>query len=328
MPYIESTYTRPWYMLHPHLETVYPNRFRPAPKPSYVRQRLELDDGDFMDIDWLNPVGFNNEKKRLVLLAHGLEGDSNRPYMRGMATAFFREGWDVLAWNCRSCSGEMNRNFCLYHHGVSHDLEAVIKQVKDDYDEISLVGFSMGGAIILKYLGEKGAAVPSQIKTATAISTPCHLPDSVRATQAKGNGIYVHFFLKQLGEKVAQKATQFPDKLDASALKQIKTLWDFADTFTAPMYGFESGEAFFEGVNAFPHLPNINVPTLILNAANDPMLDGGCYPEKLASRHDFIHLESPHTGGHVGFLKGIGMTYSEHRALEWAKRSVNTEAEF
>ncbi|MEZ4687856.1 MAG: alpha/beta fold hydrolase [Bacteroidia bacterium] len=316
MPFVKSTYSRPWYMVHPHLETVYPNRFRPAPRPSYVRKRLELEDGDFMDLDWLR----SGSNKRLALLAHGLEGDSNRPYMRGMASAFFRQGWDVLAWNCRSCSGEMNRNFCLYHHGVSHDLEAVIEAVGDGYDEISLTGFSMGGAIVLKYLGEKGEQVPPNIKTATAISTPCHLPDSVRATQAKGNGIYVYFFLKQLGEKVIQKAMQFPERLDPSALKHIKTLWEFADIYTAPMYGFENGEAFFEGVNAFPHLSNIRVPTLILNAANDPMLEGNCYPENLAARHDFIHLESPDTGGHVGFLKGTGMTYSELRAVAWASQ--------
>jgi predicted alpha/beta-fold hydrolase len=304
-------------MVHPHLETVYPNRFRPASKPAYVRERLELDDGDFMDLDWLRQAP-DRKTRRLALLAHGLEGDSNRPYMRGMAQAFYREGWDVLAWNCRSCSGEMNRNFCLYHHGVSHDLETVVEAVTSGYDEVSLIGFSMGGAIILKYLGEKGTELPKRIRSATAISVPCHLPDSVRATQAKGNGIYVYFFLKQLGEKVRQKAAQFPDKMDPSALKKIKTLWEFADIYTAPMYGFQSGEAFFEGVNAFPFLPNISIPTLILNASNDPMLADNCYPKTLASKHEFIHLESPYTGGHVGFLKGIGMTYSEHRALAWA----------
>lgn len=320
MPLIKSTYARPWYMVHPHLETVYPNRFRPAPRPAYVRERLELNDGDFMDLDWLRQ-NQGGQNKRLALLAHGLEGDSNRPYVRGMAQTFYREGWDVLAWNCRSCSGEINRNFCLYHHGVSHDLEEVVDAVKGGYDEISLIGFSMGGAIILKYLGERGDLIPRQIQTATAISTPCHLPDSVRATQTKGNSIYVHFFLKQLGEKVRLKAAQFPDKVDASALKKIKTLWDFADTYSAPMYGFESGEAFFEGVSAFPHLPGISIPTLILNASNDPMLADNCYPEALAAQHEHIHLESPFTGGHVGFLKGMGMTYSERRALDWANRN-------
>jgi predicted alpha/beta-fold hydrolase len=154
MPLIESTYARPWYMVHPHVETVYPNRFRPAPRHDYIRERMELEDGDFMDLDWLRQAQ-PGPKKRLALLAHGLEGDSNRPYVRGMAQTFYSEGWDVLAWNCRSCSGEINRNFCLYHHGVSHDLEEVIEAVKDDYDEISLIGFSMGGAIILKYLGKR-----------------------------------------------------------------------------------------------------------------------------------------------------------------------------
>lgn len=310
MPLLPSTYTRPWYMLHPHIETVYPNRFRPAARPPYQRQRLELADGDFMDLDWLR-----QGKKRLALLAHGLEGDSARPYVRGMANAYFQNDWDVVAWNCRSCSGEMNRNFCLYHHGVSEDLDAVVEAVRGDYDEVMLIGFSMGGAIILKYLGERGNDTPSEISSAVAISTPCHLPDSVRATQRKGNGIYVHYFLKQLGEKVVAKAKQFPDKLDASHLRTTKTLWQFADTYSAPMYGYESGEAFFEGINAFPHLPNITVPTLILNAENDPMLEGNCYPEALAHQHDYIHLEIPDTGGHVGFLKGLGMTYAERRSL-------------
>ncbi|MFK7971754.1 MAG: YheT family hydrolase [Bacteroidia bacterium] len=310
MPIINSPYSRPWYMPHHHIETIYPNRFRPTPKLPYVRQRLELADGDFMDLDWLK-----RGKKRLSIIIHGLEGDSNRPYVRGMASAFHEENWDVLAMNCRSCSGEINRNFCLYHHGVSEDLKAVVDEVKDQYDEIRLIGFSMGGAILLKYLGEQGKSVPGQVQSAVAISTPCHLPDSVRATQRKGNGIYVHFFLKQLGAKIKAKAAQFPDRLDPTLLKSIKDLYTFTGTYTAPMYGYESAEAFFDGVSAFPHLPNIAVPTLILNAENDPMLEGDCYPHELARNHPFIHLETPVAGGHVGFMSKKGRTYAEVKSL-------------
>lgn len=317
MPIIQSTYTKPWYMFHPHVETVYPNRFRPAPSHAYMRERMELADGDFMDLDWLK-----QGQKRLVILAHGLEGDSDRPYMRAMAQAFVEAEWDVACWNCRSCSGEINRNYCLYHHGVSEDLAAVVAHVESvaSYDEIALVGFSMGGAIILKYLGERGAEVPSQIKAAVAISTPCHLPDSVAATQAKGNKLYVDYFLKNLGKKVQAKAAQFPNKIDAHALASVKTLWDFADQFSAPMYGYASGRDFFEDISAITHLPHISTPTLILNAENDPMLEGLCYPVKMAQNHPYLHLEMPAVGGHVGFLQAGNRSYAELRAMVFANQ--------
>lgn len=153
MPVIKnSSYTeKPFWLFNPHLETIWPSALRKVEGPVYERSRINTPDGDFLDLDWVK--GGNN---RLMVISHGLEGDSGRPYVRGMAKAFAENGWDVLAWNCRSCSGELNRGRRMYHHGVSDDLKVVVDDAlaSGSYNKIFLTGFSMGGSITLKYLGE------------------------------------------------------------------------------------------------------------------------------------------------------------------------------
>lgn len=322
MPVIHSTaYKRPFYLFNRHFETLIPSLTRRPRGVVYQREKIDIFDGDFLNLDWVK-----GGHDRLMIFSHGLEGDSGSTYALGMVKAFRRQDWDVLAWNCRSCGGEMNRNFRLYHHGNSDDLGEVIDHVLQaypQYKQIVLVGASMGGAINLKYLGEKSSQVPGQIVASVGFSVPTHLPHSVDTMHMKGNKIYRRFFIKNLTEKVKIKAEQFPGRLDLEGIDKIDNLYEFAGRFSGPMYGFDSGEAFFHAVTALPHLPEIRVPSLVVNALNDPMLHDLCYPEDIAAKHNYLYLELLEHGGHVGFSRlGGGMNWAERRALHFVGEVV------
>lgn len=322
MPVIHSTeYKRPFYLLNRHFETLIPSLTRKPRGVMYDREKIDISDGDFLNLDWAK-----GGHDRLMIFSHGLEGDSRSNYALGMAKAFRKHDWDVLAWNCRSCGGEMNRNFRLYHHGNSDDLSEVIDHVLEaypGYKQIVLVGVSMGGAINLKYLGEQGSQVNAKIIASIGFSVPTHLPHSVDTMHMKGNSIYRRFFLKNLKEKMKVKAQQFPGRLNLDGIDEIDDLYLFADRFTGPMYGFDSGEAFYNSATALPHLPNIKVPALVVNALNDPMLHDLCYPKEIAATHNYLYLELLEHGGHVGFSRyGGGMNWAERRALRFLEEVI------
>jgi len=322
MPVIHSSeYKRPFYLPNKHFETLIPSLTRRPRGVIYDREKIDISDGDFLNLDWVK-AGHD----RLMIFSHGLEGDSRSTYALGMAKAFCKHDWDILAWNCRSCGGEMNRNFRLYHHGNSDDLGEVVDHVLEAYpayNEIVLVGVSMGGAINLKYLGEQGSQVNSKIVASVGFSVPAHLPHSVDTMHMKGNSIYRRFFLKNLIEKMKTKAQQFPGRLNLEGIDEIDDLYLFADRFTGPMYGFDSGKAFYQSATALPHLPNIKVPTLVVNALNDPMLHDLCYPEHIAANHNYLYLELLEHGGHVGFSRyGGGMNWAERRALRFLEEVI------
>ena len=318
MPLIkESTYrTRPFYLFTPHLETIVPSAFRKVRAMPYERERISTPDNDFLDLDWIRA-----KNKQLVIISHGLEGSSDRSYMRGMANIFARNGWDVLAWNCRSCSGEMNLGKRMYHHGVSDDLQQVVTHAlaSGQYTKVVLVGFSMGGSITLKYLGEYSKDLPTEIFRAAVFSVPCDLGGSARELSKKRNAFYRKRFLKKLGRKMAAKALQMPGLLSVEGYEKIQHFADFDNRFTAPLHGFKNADDFYFHASANNYLPQIKVPTLLVNAKNDPMLPESCYPVAIAAEHPYVYLEMPERGGHVGFsLTGSKATWAEERALEFA----------
>ncbi len=316
MPFIQSNYQGPpFYLFHRHLETIVPSRSRKVTDVRYERERLELEDGDFIDIDWIK-----NGHKRLVFLSHGLEGSSERPYMQGMAKIFRENDWDVLAWNCRSCSGEMNRLPKMYHQGATPDMHAVMQHaLQDGYEEIVMVSFSLGGGMTLKYLGEQAAQIDERIKRAMVISVPVDLPASVEVMHQPKTRLYRKYFLTKLGKKIRQKAAQFPEEISLEGFDQIKSLSAFDERYTAPMFGFEGADHYYASVNPRQFLPSIAIPTLILNAHNDPILAPVCYSPELVEGLDNIWLEAPKRGGHVGFLQARNeFTYADERALKWA----------
>lgn len=317
MPLVQSTsYTPPMWLYNGHLQTIIPSLFRKVRNIYFHRERIATIDNDFLDLDWLK-----SDNERVVIISHGLEGDSQRPYVKGMAKAFHEAGWDVLAWNFRGCSGEVNKTLRFYHSGATDDLHAVVSHALDvgHYGEVALIGFSLGGNLTLKYLGEDIGKLPEQIIGAAVFSVPLHLHSSSRQISRRGNWVYSRRFLKRLKRKVETKSRVLPDQLTMEHFDSIRSLEDFDDFYTAPLHGFGNAKAYYEACSAIRFIDEINVPTLIVNAANDPFLSPECFPMEQAKDHPNVYLEVPAEGGHCGFsLANIqGVYWSEIRALEF-----------
>jgi predicted alpha/beta-fold hydrolase len=249
-----ETYSPPFFLFSPHLETIFPAVTRRVNIQPYERERIETPDNDFLDVDWLK-----NNSKKLVIISHGLEGNTSRAYMKGMAKIFHANGYNVLAWNYRGCSEEMNRQIRFYHSGATDDLNTVVMHaIQRGYDEINLIGFSLGGNMTLKYLGE--GRVPAEIKTAATISVPMDLGSSCRKISQPANWIYSNRFLKSLKNKILTKASLRND-LDISGIKNIYTLEQFDDRFTAPLHGFESANDYYSRCSAIHFVHDITIPT-------------------------------------------------------------------
>lgn len=318
MPIIDSRYSHPpLYLFNGHLETIVPSMFRKI-DGVYKRERLELTDGDFLDLDWMQG---NSDK--LVIISHGLEGNSERHYSRGVAHYFHQRGWDALAWNCRGCSGEMNRLPRFYHHGATEDIAAVIDHaIQKKYKEIALVGFSMGGSMSLKYLGERKDKVPSEIKSAVVFYVPCDLASSARELDKPNKKFYLNRFLKKLEKKIRSKSMKFPEQISVNGLENIKTFREFDNRYTAPLHNFIDADDFYSKASSAQYIPFIQIPTLIVNALNDPFLPDACYPFDMAKTHAYVHLETPERGGHVGFsLAGKKENWMEVRSFEFVNAS-------
>lgn len=316
MPLVESNYKGPpFFYLNGHFETVIPSVTRKFKDVVYDREQIETPDDDFLNLDWIR-----NGSDKLLVISHGLEGGSDRQYVQAMAKLFSSNGWDILAWNNRSCNGEMNRQRILYHHAASYDLRTVVDHAlkSGGYKEISLVGVSLGGGQTLRYLGEESKfGLPSQVKKAAVISVPCSLPESVDTLSLKRNKIYERRFLKKLKDKITRKAAQYTD-IDITKLDKVNTLEAFDEIYSAPLHGFSSRAEFYVHCNPFPYISQISRDLYILNALNDPLLVGNCYPYELAEQMPNLYLETPERGGHVGFaVSGQEFTYSELRTLEF-----------
>jgi len=313
MPLIQSDYKPPFYLKNKHLATVVPSTLRKVEGVNYERERIHTPDGDFLDLDWIN-----KGSDKLIVISHGLEGSANRPYMKGMAKYFAAHGWDVLAWNCRSCSGEMNWKPRFYHHGATEDIDQVIDYAinKNNYAKVGLVGFSMGGSLTLKYLGEKGSQVPKNVVGGVAYSVPVSLKSSVKALSTQGNAFYRKRFLKKLEQKIIQKAEKYPEEIQYNGFEHIRYFPDFDNLYTAPLHGFKNADDFYERASAGRYMYGTTRPILLVNAINDPFLGDDCYPYEQCKQHDLIFLETPKYGGHVGFSLGRNRpNYMEKRAL-------------
>jgi predicted alpha/beta-fold hydrolase len=316
MPILPSTYQRPpAYLFNGHLETIVPSLLRKVAGVDYVREKIHTPDGDFLNLDWSKVGG-----EKLLILSHGLEGDSRRHYALGLVKIFNQHGIDVLVWNNRTCGGEINLKPILYHHGSSYDLDTVVNYVlgQSSYREIFLSGVSMGGAQTLKYLGEKGPDLPAQITRAAVYSAPCNLASSAATLKLRSNLFYKNRFLGKLKKKLEAKAVQFPDLIDLDLLRKVQDFDSFDTQFTAKLHGFKDAADFYKSVSADNWMGKIAIPTLIINALNDPLLGPECYPTKLAESRATIFLEMPRRGGHTGFLlKEQEFTFGEFRILEF-----------
>lgn len=304
-------YRRPALLFNKHIETIYPAIVRRVPfiAPSY--QRIPTPDSDFLDLEW-----YEHQSKKLVIISHGLEGNSQRAYVRGMARAFVSHGFDALTWNYRGCGNEMNRQPRFYHSGATDDLDGVVQHAirQQQYEFICLVGFSLGGNLTLKYLGEPYAS-KSSIHKAVAISVPLDLDSSCTALSTVANKMYVNRFLRSLKKKVSTKAQIMSLPIETN-LTKINTLRQFDDVVTAPLHGFRDASDYYAKNSSINFLSDIKSPTLIINALNDPFLSPACYPK---SNNPNIKTLWPRHGGHVGFtsFNKNGLYWSELQALNF-----------
>jgi len=315
MPILKSEYSPPLFFKNGHLSTIYSGVIRKVSNLEQVRERIILPDTDFLDLDWSYS---QNTTKKLVIVIHGLEGNSKRAYIKGSAKLLSQSGYDVCAINLRGCSGTPNTLYRSYHSGATEDLESVITHIQqlDKYSEIFLHGFSLGGNLLLKYLGER-LRVPKEIRAAVAVSVPCQLADSLTQLLQFKNTLYAKRFRTNLIEKLKTKQELFPDQISFAEISKIKTLKDFDDIYTSQAHGFKNAMDYYAKCSSLQFLESIQLPVLLINAKNDSFLGNHCYPIHIAQKNRNLFLEIPEYGGHVGFYGPNEFTYTEYRTLSF-----------
>tara|TARA_R110001583_G_scaffold91124_6_gene233140 strand:- start:1438 stop:2412 length:975 start_codon:yes stop_codon:yes gene_type:complete len=322
MPVIDCHYRPPFLLANGYLQSILPSLVRRIDCDHFERERLITDDGDFLDLDW-SRVSPSSMGKTLLIISHGLEGHSRRPYVAGIAREANTQGWDALAWNFRSCSGEMNKTLRFYHSGATDDLQRVIEHAHGlGYQHIHLVGFSMGGNLSLLYVGRQGRDLPQHVKSVVAFSVPCDLAASALCLAERKNKIFMWRFLKDLKEKIEAKAIDFPETVNAENYHQIKTFQHFDDRYTAPIHGFNDAADYWAQSSCKAVLKDIRIPALLVNAKNDPFLPEPCFPYAEARESEWLSLEVPRSGGHVGFieLNRRHAYWMERRVVEFVKQ--------
>jgi uncharacterized protein len=312
MPIVTPSSYKPFplYFANRHLETIMPSLLARIDESNYERERLELADGDFLDLDWMR-----KENKRLVILSAGMEGDSHRHYIKRAANYFFERGWDVLAWNYRGCSGELNRLPKFYSYADTNDFRTVINHAATGgYSKIALLGFSMGGCLVTKYLGEQPAPHAS-VKAAVSFSVSCNLKNSMNETSK--SLIYNSYFVNKIKKKLQRKAA-FHLEIKNIPVEKIATFDDYLRNYTIPFHGFKDAADFYDQSSCEQFIASIKVPSLMVNALNDPILGKQCYPYDAARHHPTFYFETPKAGGHLGFsLANSKNSWMEIRAYEF-----------
>ncbi|MGC8121881.1 YheT family hydrolase [Marinobacter sp. VGCF2001] len=313
-------YRPPVWLRNGHIQSVWPTLFRKVSLPGVEAEILATDDNDELHLDW-----YRQGSDRLAIVSHGLEGHSRRPYVLGLARALMADGWDVLAWNFRSCGGRMNHQPRFYHSGATADLNAVVgRALSEAYDNVFLSGFSMGGNLTLLYLAEQGERVNSRISGAVTYSVPLDLAGSADVLALPSRRIYMQRFLNDLQVKMREKSEKFPDLIDVSGFERIRNFHEFDNRYTAPLHGFRDANEYWEQCSALFRLADIRVPALVVNAADDPFLSARCYPQSRRALGHHVRMEVPDWGGHVGFVQHArdGLYWSERRALGFVRQSL------
>ncbi|MGY8693971.1 MAG: YheT family hydrolase, partial [Verrucomicrobiia bacterium] len=312
----ESTYRSPWWISNPHWQTILPNVTRRRLRIEYRRERFELPDKDFVDVDWVKPKD-RNPRSRCCIVIHGLEGDSRAPYVKAMARAFDSANYAVGALNLRGCSGEPNRLEKFYHSGDTSVLSEVLDRASERYGEVYVVGFSLGGNVALKYFGEAASRLPESVRAVAAFSVPCELKGASDRLTERSNRFYMKRFIRLLCSKLRDKEKLYPKFNYEVGCSEMKTFYDFDGTYTAPLNGFRDAVDYWTQSSCTHFLNEIDRPALLVNAVNDPFLSKDCYPIEIAGTSKWLHLETPENGGHCGFpgKRGSGGYWHELRAL-------------
>jgi len=305
-----NPYIAPLWLPGGHLQTIYPALFARAPRARYRRTRWDTPDGDFIDLDWWetqNAAGGirNSGERPLVVLFHGLEGSSRSRYARALMHASAGRGWNGVVVHFRGCSGEPNQLPRAYHSGDSAEVDWILRRARHMQQRAPLfaAGVSLGGNALLKWLGEQGGAAQSVIAGAAAVSAPVDLMASGNALDQGLNLLYVRHFLATMKTKGLAKLARHPGLYDAARVRAACTLREFDDVVTAPLHGFRDTDDYWTRASSKSLLRDVAVPTLMINARNDPFLPAHALPRphEVSSR---VKLEFPAAGGHVGFVTG------------------------
>jgi uncharacterized protein len=290
-----STYAAPWWLPGGHAQTVYPSLW-PPPRVPLERERWDTPDDDFIDVDFCGDPG---AKTQLVLF-HGLEGGSDSHYARSMAAHAVRRGWRLAIAHFRGCSGELNRTRRAYHSGDSEEIDWVLKRFGTP---VHVVGVSLGGNALLKWLGERGDEARALVRRAAAVSAPLDLGAAGNALDRGLNRfLYTRHFLSSLRPKSLAKLALFPDLYDKDKVRAARTFREFDNLVTAPLHGFRDTDHYWTSAACAPYLEHIRVPTLVLNARNDPFLPEEDLLKAARKTAPCVVLEFPRSGGHAGFV--------------------------
>jgi predicted alpha/beta-fold hydrolase len=288
-----SPYQAPWWLPGGHLQTL-ASALGPAPRIAWRRERWDTPDGDFIDLDWAESSG----NGPLLALFHGLEGSSSSPYARTVAAQALARGWRCVVPHFRGCSGAINRLPRAYHSGDSAELDWILRRLRPDF----AAGVSLGGNALLKWLGEQGEDAPRLVRRAAAVSAPIDLAASGHALGSGFNrALYARHFLVTLRAKADAKIRLHNLRLDAGRVSRARTLHEFDDLVTAPLHGFRDADDYWARASSSPFLERIRVPTLVLNARNDPFLPDAALAAAARRASPDVVLEFPASGGHAGF---------------------------
>lgn len=297
---IAEGFKAPWWAKNRHLQTVWGSLFRRFPKlPNMHRNRFELDDGDFIDVDI-----YSLENRPTLLLLHGLEGSIDSPYIRGMIESAKAKRWQIAVMHFRSCSGEPNRLLRSYNSGVSDDLHLVLEKLKQHSINVDyIVGYSLGGNVLLKWLGEQSEKV--SIKAAVAVSVPLMLDICATEIHRGLSRVYESALLRTLRHKTRQKTLKFgSDKLPKlEDISKLNSFWKFDDQVTAPAHGYENAEDYYQKASSRQFVKYIKIPTLIIQSKDDPFMNATVLPDMREIPNE-VFLEANSHGGHVGFIQG------------------------
>ncbi|MEM5434931.1 hydrolase [Paraburkholderia diazotrophica] len=304
---VDLLYRAPLWLPNNHIQTIVPALFGRRPVVEYRRERWDTPDGDFIDLDWLASDPLTSYRARpgtpLFVLFHGLEGSSDSHYARTLMAAACARGWLGVVPHFRSCSGSMNLLPRFYHLADSNEVDWVLRRLRDMHaGPIVAAGVSLGGNVLLRWLGERREDA-SIIAAAAAISAPLDVHAGGRALSQGLGMIYTRSFLKTLKQKAQQKLAQYPGLFDLDDVRASRTMYEFDDVVTAPLHGFRNADDYWTRASTRPLLPEITVPTLVLNARNDPFLPGAALPSR-SEVSSAVQLDQPEHGGHVGFMTG------------------------
>lgn len=298
---IPSDFKPAWWCSNPHLQTLIPYLLRQWPRPRYRRERLELPDGDFLDLDWLDRKENNAMDQSIVIILHGLEGSSNSHYVRSLATALSKHSLRIVVMHHRGCSGVPNRKPYSYHSGKTDDIAFVVETLKQRYQPNAMfaIGFSLGGNILLKWLGELEG--DQQITAAVAVSVPFDLGLAANKLEQGFSQVYQWRLVNQMRNSVFRKKQLVELKVDLTVLEQARTFREFDDCTTAPLNGFVDSVDYYTQSSCWSYLKLIRTPVLILQARDDPFIS----PDAIPGKQDispYVRLELSQQGGHVGFI--------------------------